>query len=219
MEKIIQWQQIDTVLLDMDGTLLDLHFDNYFWLTYVPQEYAKKYQLTIEQAKAFLFPLFKSFEGTLNWYCIDHWTKELNLDIALLKSEIDHLIQVHPHVIDFLKKLKSLQKKVILVTNAHQKILSLKMEKTQLQGLFEQSISAHDLGIPKENSDFWDKLQQIVPFDKKRTLFVDDGVKMLESAQQYGIQWLMAILKPDSTLAPNQSKYFYGINDFSEVIW
>ena len=26
---MINWQQIDTVFLDMDGTLLDLHFDNY----------------------------------------------------------------------------------------------------------------------------------------------------------------------------------------------
>jgi len=216
---MIKWHQVETVLLDMDGTLLDLHFDTYFWLNYVPQKYANKNQITLIESEQILFPLYKSFEGTLDWYCIDHWTKELNLDIALLKSEVDHLIQVHPHVIDFLKKLQSLQKKVILVTNAHQKSLALKMQKTQLHDLLDQSISSHELGIPKEDPNFWRALQKVAPFNKETTLFVDDGVKMLESAQQYGIQWLIAILKPDSTLDANQFEHFYGINDFSEIDW
>ena len=29
-------QNVDLVLLDMDGTLLDLHYDSHFWLDYVP---------------------------------------------------------------------------------------------------------------------------------------------------------------------------------------
>lgn len=33
----IAWQEVDTVLLDMDGTLTDLAFDNYFWQTLVPE--------------------------------------------------------------------------------------------------------------------------------------------------------------------------------------
>ena len=41
---MIDWNAINTVLLDMDGTILDLHFDNYFWKEYVPQKYAEKTQ-------------------------------------------------------------------------------------------------------------------------------------------------------------------------------
>ena len=37
----LPWSDIDTVLLDMDGTLLDLHFDNHFWLEHLPQRYAE----------------------------------------------------------------------------------------------------------------------------------------------------------------------------------
>ncbi|HBT55971.1 MAG TPA: haloacid dehalogenase, partial [Pseudomonas sp.] len=33
---MLNWNAIDTVLLDMDGTLLDLHFDNHFWLEHMP---------------------------------------------------------------------------------------------------------------------------------------------------------------------------------------
>ncbi|MEO1576619.1 MAG: HAD family hydrolase, partial [Pseudomonadota bacterium] len=34
---LVAWSDIDNVLLDMDGTLLDLNFDTVFWLQVVPQ--------------------------------------------------------------------------------------------------------------------------------------------------------------------------------------
>ena len=97
----MDWQAIDTVLLDMDGTLLDLHFDNHFWLEYVPRQFALAQDLSVDEAKQDLYARYRSRAGTLEWYCVDHWSRELGLDIALLKEEVDHLIAVHPHVIDF----------------------------------------------------------------------------------------------------------------------
>ena len=38
----LNWDNIDTVLLDLDGTLLDLNFDLEFWLEYIPKVYSKK---------------------------------------------------------------------------------------------------------------------------------------------------------------------------------
>ena len=43
---MIDWEHIDTVLLDMDGTLLDLHFDNYFWTQHLPGVYARENRLS-----------------------------------------------------------------------------------------------------------------------------------------------------------------------------
>lgn len=39
---MLAWQEIDTVLLDMDGTLIDLHFDNYFWQRLVPERWGQE---------------------------------------------------------------------------------------------------------------------------------------------------------------------------------
>ena len=46
----IAWQEVDTVLLDMDGTLLDLAFDNYFWQTLVPETWGAARGLNLQEA-------------------------------------------------------------------------------------------------------------------------------------------------------------------------
>jgi putative hydrolase of the HAD superfamily len=214
---MIPWNEIDCVLLDMDGTLLDLHFDNHFWLEYVPARYAEAKGIPLTEATEELLGRYKSVEGTLDWYCVDHWSRELELDIVLLKEEVDHLISVHPHVVDFLDQLMCAGKERVLVTNAHQKTLALKMEKTRLAGFFNQVISSHQLGLPKEHPEFWSHLQNLYPFDPQRTLFVDDSPAVLKSAQAYGMKWILAILKPDSKQPVRESNEFTSIEDFSEI--
>lgn len=90
----LPWSAIDTVLLDMDGTLLDLHFDNHFWLEHLPQRYAERNGLSRAEADAVLEPLFREHAGQLNWYCLDFWSRELDLSIRELKHEVAHLISL-----------------------------------------------------------------------------------------------------------------------------
>lgn len=215
---MLGWNQIDTVFLDMDGTLLDLHFDNHFWLEYVPQRYAESRGIPVELARQSLLARYQSIEGTLQWYCVDHWSRELGLDIALLKQEVDHLIGVHPHVVEFLDGVRGLGKRVVLVTNAHQKSLALKLEKTRLGGRLDRVICAHDLGLPKEHAGFWGKLQQLEPFDRRQTLFVDDSRPVLEAARGYGIRWLIRVLRPDTRGPLREAEGFDAIHDFSEIM-
>ena len=215
---IIDWNAVDNVFLDMDGTLLDLHFDNHFWRDHVPLRYAETRGLSREQAKTELLELYRSREGTLEWYCVDHWSRELDLDIALLKEEVDHLISVHPHVTDFLEALSSLGKRRVLVTNAHRKSVALKMEKTRLAGHFERILCSHDLGAPKESDDFWSRVQAIEPFDRARTLFVDDSPSILQAARSYGFRWLLAVLAPDSKAPDREPGEFPAIRHFADLL-
>jgi HAD superfamily hydrolase (TIGR01509 family) len=214
---MIDWSQIDTVFLDMDGTLLDLHFDNHFWLEHVPRRYAESRGMDLELAREELMTRYRSVEGTLEWYCVDRWSRELGLDIALLKAEVDHLIAVHPHVMDFLEGLQRAGKRRVLVTNAHQKSIALKMERTPLRGHLERIVCSHDLGVAKENPDFWHRLRAIEPFDPQRTLFVDDSPTVLASASEYGFRWLLAILAPDSTQPVRNAGELPAVRDFSEL--
>ncbi|MEA3275480.1 MAG: GMP/IMP nucleotidase [Pseudomonadota bacterium] len=215
---MIDWNAVDNVFLDMDGTLLDLHFDNHFWLEHVPRRYAEARGLPVEQARSELYARYKGREGTLEWYCIDHWSRELGLDIALLKEEVNHLIAVHPHVVDFLEALAARGKRRVLVTNAHQKSIALKMEKTRLAGHFERIICAHDLRVPKESADFWPRVQTVEPFDRERTLFVDDSQAVLLTARDYGFRWLLAVLEPDSKAPPRETGEFTSIHHFADLL-
>ncbi|PPK78292.1 putative hydrolase of the HAD superfamily [Methylobacter tundripaludum] len=215
---MIDWKKIDTVLLDMDGTLLDLNFDNHFWKEFVPLKFAEKQGLSIDAAKLQLQPRFKSMEGKLEWYCLDYWSDVLELDIAGLKAEISGLIAVLPHVTEFLEKAHQSPKKVYLVTNAHRGSLGLKMEKTCLQAFFDGIISSHDLGIPKEHADFWLLLQQRVPFEKQTTLLIDDSLAVLNSARQFGITHLISVSRPDTQLPKKEITAYPAIEDFRELM-
>ncbi|MFA5242492.1 MAG: GMP/IMP nucleotidase [Sulfuricella sp.] len=215
---MIDWTRIDSVFLDMDGTLLDLHFDNHFWLTHVPRCYAEKHGLSHEAGQDALTPRYQNVAGTMNWYCVDYWSRELQLDIAHLKEEVAHLIAVHPHVESFLRALRQTKKRVVLVTNAHHKSLALKMERTSLRGYFDAVICAHDLGLPKEHPDFWEKLQAVEPFKPEATLLVDDSLPVLRSARGYGISHLLAVYRPDTRLPEKDVGDFAAIRDFRDIL-
>lgn len=215
---MFDWSHIDTVLLDMDGTLLDLHFDNHFWLEHVPRRYAEARAMPFAVARDELHARYRDIQGTLDWYCVDHWSRELGLDIALLKEEVEHLISVHPNVIEFLDLLASAGKQRVLVTNAHQKSLQLKMRRTRLGERLDGIVCAHDLGLPKEDAGFWPRLQGQQAFDPQRTLFVDDSLPVLRSARAYGIGELLAILLPDTRQARRQVDEFPAVAGFGELL-
>ena len=215
---MIDWKKIETVLLDMDGTLLDLNFDNHFWKEFVPLKFAEKQGLSIEAAKLQLKPQFKLMEGKLEWYCLDYWSDVLQLDVAGLKAEISGLISVLPHVTEFLEKIHHSPKKVLLVTNAHRDSLGLKMEKTCLQQFFDGIISSHDLGFPKEHADFWGLLQQQHYFEKQTTLLIDDSLEVLNSARQFGIAHLISVSRPDTKLPKKEITDYPAIEDFRELM-
>jgi len=215
---MIDWKQIDTVFLDMDGTLLDLHFDNHFWREHMPRRYAEYHGLDKALAHQRLHQHYERHVGTLNWYCIDFWSSELALDVMQLKEEVLHLIAVRPDVPAFLTALRDSGRRVVMVTNAHPKSLDLKMRETRLDAWFDALISSHQIGLPKEHPDFWQLLQGIEPFDRARTLFVDDSLPVLECAKAYGIAHLLAVCNPDSKLPHKDCGGFDAITSFEQVL-
>jgi putative hydrolase of the HAD superfamily len=215
---IIDWNTIDTVLLDMDGTLLDRHFDDHFWLEHVPKRWAAQNGTSIDHARTLLHALFKSQEQTLNWTDLDYWSQRLRLDIPQLKREVEHLIAVHPFVMEFLLFLRQHRKNIWLVTNAHSKTLDLKMKTTRIGAYFDGIVSAHQVGLPKEDRRFWGALQRFVSYDPRRTLLGEDSETNLATAEQYGIGYLVYISRFSSAIQPKPSPVFASIEYFSALI-
>lgn len=214
----LPWNAIDTVLLDMDGTLLDLHFDNHFWLQHLPQRYAELHGVSRALAEAELLPLFREHAGTLNWYCTDFWSRELNLSIRDLKREVAHLIALRPDADTFIQALRTAGKQVVMITNAHRDSLSLKLERIELAPYFDRLISSHDYGFPKEDQQFWHALQQDIRFTPARSLFIDDSLPILRSAGRFGVSHLLAVRQPDSQAGPKDTEEFAAVEDYRELL-
>lgn len=214
---MIDWNAIDTVLLDMDGTLLDLHFDSHFWLEHLPQRYVELHKLDAQHERALRERIIGE-QGTLNWYSLAYWSRELGVDVVALKREVQHLIGLRSDALDFLKWLKQAHPRVILATNADRESLALKLPLTGLEGYLDAIVSSADVGFPKEAPEFWFALQDVEPFDPARTLFIDDNPSVLESAREYGIRYLLGIKQPDSQRPERELEDFIALERFAALL-
>lgn len=214
---MIAWASIDTVILDMDGTVLDLHFDNRFWMQHLPEAYARHHQLTPEQGTAKLFSQFAEHNGTLKWYSTDFWSAFTGLDVVALKHEISHLIAERRDAFRFLAQVKASGRRLILATNAHRDSLDIKLSVSDFGHYFDAMVSSHDYGYAKEEQGFWRALQSAQAFTPERTLFIDDSEPVLDSANRFGIAHLVSISTPDSQQPIRNALRFPAIDYFAEL--
>jgi 5'-nucleotidase len=214
----VNWSAIDTVLLDMDGTLLDLRFDNWFWQELIPSRYAAANGLQVAEAQLLLAPRFFAVRGTLQWYCIEHWTRELDLDIGGIKREALAQVSFLPGAQEFLTRLELSGKRRVLVTNAHPMTLAIKNERVALTRYFDACYSTHPFAAPKESAGFWPRLCAEEKFRPERTLIVDDSLNVLEAAREFGIAWLRAVRLPDSGLPPQHTGEFAAVDRVADLM-
>ncbi len=215
---IVEWGAIDTVFVDMDGTLLDLRFDTFFWREVVPQRYALLHNITVSAAQAALTPRFDAKIGTLEWYCLDHWARDLGMDLKALKHEHSDGIQFLPGAQEFLASMRARGKRLVVVTNAHRDTFAVKAERTGIDRLVDSVVCSHDFAAPKESAAFWHALEAHEPFDAGRTLLIEDSLTVLAAARAYGLKHTIAIRRPDSQLPPRAIAEFTAINGVFELV-
>jgi HAD superfamily hydrolase (TIGR01509 family) len=204
-------QQSATLMLDMDGTLLDLAFDNYMWNELVPRRYALQNDMPYDEARELLMAKFSAVQGDLEWYCLDHWCDRLGIDVIQLHHDASHRIGYLPGALQFLRDVRELDIRVLLVTNAHPDTLALKDAMTGLGDYFDGLHSSHDYGFAKESQNFWNALQEDVGFDPETTLFVDDSLPVLRSARDYGVGMLVTVTQPDTSAPVRPASEFRGV--------
>lgn len=195
----IEWAAVETVLLDMDGTILDLAYDNYFWRRHLPLAFARRHGVAPAAAARELLQRFAALEGSLEWYCLDYWSQELALDLRALKQATATQIRYLPGAPGFLARARAMGLRLVLVTNAHPDTLAVKLERTGLAGQLDAIHSSHEFAMAKEEPEFWQRLATRERFDPARTLLLDDSLPVLRSAKRYGVQGLVTIGMPDTT--------------------
>ena len=205
-------------MLDMDGTLLDLAYDNYMWHEHIPAEYARRNSMGEEQARDMLMEKFRSMEGKLEWYCLDHWSEVLNLDVKDLHRRENERINYLPGAREFLQTVHQHEIRLLLVTNSHAETLAIKTEVTGITEFFDAIYTSHALGHAKEDQPFWHALHEAEGFDRDTTLFIDDNPSVLESARTFGIGMLLNITRPDTRRPVREQRGFPVIESVASLI-
>lgn len=218
MSPDFDWQCIDTVLLDMDGTLLDLAFDSQFWLQDVPLALSQKRAIPFENARQLIHNEYLAVQHTMNWYCFDYWSEKLSLDIYQMTTNIGKNARLRDDTLPFLAHLRESGRQTILLTNAHPHSLSVKIEHTGLDQHLDLLLSTHTFGYPKEDQRLWSAVQQQTGFNPDRTLFVDDGEPILNAAKTFGIRYCLGIENPDSTMTNKSFEGHPSINDYRSLL-
>lgn len=205
-------------MLDMDGTLLDLAFDNFMWLTHIPAVYAEHHGLPAEQARDELYGHYRRLQGKLDWYCLDHWSERLGLDVVALHRAHEARIDWLPGAEQFLEGVRKRPLRVLLVTNSHPDTLDIKARKTGLADYFDRLYTSHEFGHPKERPEFWDALRDAEGFDPATTMFVDDSAPVLTSARDWGVRHVLRVLHADTSRQPASDAGFAAVHGVRELL-
>ncbi len=213
----LPWSAVDCVILDMDGTLLDLNFDNQLWSELLPRRYAARAGVELAPARAEVAHRLEARRGTLPWYCLEHWSEAFGVDMHGLETELAHLIRPRPGAIDFLDFVHSRGLRQVLATNAHPASLARKLAATGIERYFTDVVSAHTLGASKEFPEFWAALTARVPFDPARTLFIDDNAQVRRAARDWGVAYVYGIAQPDSRGPRLVAEDTRLLEDFAEL--
>lgn len=213
----LDWQNIDTVLLDVDGTLLDLHYDNFVWDQRVPEAYANLNQLPLPDAKHQLFEQMRVVHGTIDFYSFDFWSEQTGLDITDLHQQESQRIAFRADAEAFLDWLAQSAHESIIATNADHNSLRIKEDAMALSKRVDHVYSSQDFGSPKEDQAFWAQLQQCCNFDPQRTLFLDDTERVLDAAAEFGIGHVWHVRTPDSQRGPRPQSAHPSLDQFHEI--
>jgi putative hydrolase of the HAD superfamily len=217
-QHFLDWSQIDDVLLDMDGTLLDRHFDNFFFEEELPRRYAALHGLSFEEARDRLMTMYRSVEGELAWTDLHYWTKRVGIDVVAMHKELDHMIDFLPGAEEFLRYLRQLGKRVTIVTNAHAAGVSVKAAKTGLDRHVGRILDAFEVGYLKMRPEYWPNCQRLLGFDPARSLYMDDDEGCLTAAKRFGVAHLIHSAKSSSQLPAALLAEFVSVTSFAPLL-
>ena len=182
------FKDIECLLIDMDGVILDNAYDNDFWQNQIPEVIADSKGIAFDDAKRLAIQIFNYKKNTKDWYDVDYWSNMLNIDIEAQKRSEKSFsrISLYDGVIDTLSILKN-KTKMILITNAHRKTLNIKLEKYNLTPYFDEMVCAHELNYVKEDIQLWYMLRSKYRLDYEKTLLVEDTINNINVGLSAGI--------------------------------
>ncbi|MBE2898754.1 GMP/IMP nucleotidase [Pasteurellaceae bacterium 20609_3] len=218
MLKKLNWAAIDTVIFDLDGTLIDLALDYEFWKTIVPQAYSATHAVADAAAEQLLSAHYARIEHSMQWYDVDYWADTLQLPIReMLHTHVQN-IKVRSNTQKLLTALKRAGKQLMLLTDSHPYSLQEKLAQCDLAPFFDIMVSSHEFQHPKMTDALWRELIATYGIIPDRTLLIDDMQPVLDCARANGIGHTLAIRTPNSLAGEKHFDGHESISDFAQLL-
>lgn len=174
---------IDTVLFDMDGTLIDtnalihesfVHTFNHYGLTFTDEEI-----LTFNGPP--LYETFMNINPELAGEMVDTYRAH---NIA----NHDKYVKVFPTVVETLERLKESNIKMAVVSAKMRQGVELGLEMTNLRQYFDSIVSVDDVTKPKPHPEPVMKAMEQLGGNKETSLMVGDNSHDIESGNKAGLK-------------------------------
>lgn len=165
------------VSFDLDGTLVDGEYGNAVWLEGVPEEYARKYGMTVEAARTAVKEQYDSVgESHLLWYDIDYWLERFGLIVSVpdLLDRYSGRIRLLEHVEEVVRALNG-RYRLVIASNAARIFVEKELSHTGLGDCFSHTVSAtSDFGMVKKQESFYLRLCSVLGVSPEDVVHVGD---------------------------------------------
>jgi len=199
------------ISFDVDGTLVDLEYNDLIWFKEIPELVAKKKKISLEKSLKYVHEEYNKLgEHNLNWYDINYWVTYFGLKISPknILEKYESQVKIFPEVIPLLEELKK-NFILIVITAMPREFLIPKMKK--LEKYFKFSFSALSDFKELKNSEIYSKISQALNIHPEQILHIGDHWEFdYLAAQKAGMN---AIYLDRS----NTKKGKYIINSLGEV--
>ncbi len=162
------------ISFDVDGTLVDLEYNDLIWFKEIPELVAKKKKISFEKSLKYVHEEYaKLGEHNLNWYDINYWISYFGIEISPDKifEKYEPQVKIYPEVISLLEELKK-KYTLIVITAMPREFLIPKMK--NLEKYFKFSFSALSDFKELKNSEIYSKISKALKVPPKQILHIGD---------------------------------------------
>ena len=148
------------VSLDLDGTIVNRDYVDYFWLELVPTLYSERHGLNLEDAKREVQRQYDEIgPKDLRWYNPEYWFQRFGLDSGMLSwalEEAGRFVKPYRDALEFIEAVKG-EVQLVLSTSASCEFIKLVFARVpELEQAFAHVFSStSDFSLPGKPPEFY----------------------------------------------------------------
>jgi HAD superfamily hydrolase (TIGR01549 family) len=182
--------ELKIISFDVEGTLVTTDFSYAVWFEAIPELYAEKHGITIEQAKKAVTDEYKKVgDQKPEWYDIKYWFQKLDIGNYEIAMEHYHSrVNYYPEVIDI---LSSLNKKYQLIAASGSSREFLHHLLRDIKHYFHKVFSSISDYKQIKTNDFYREICKTLDVSPEQVLHVGDNWQFdCVAANEIGIHTL-----------------------------